>query len=70
MSNARLDLQVGLNRYRGGMSGSTALFSREGAAMKAKLVGLMAMVLAVFGTTPAAAATKVAASGGCCPLCR
>ena len=37
--------------------------------MKAKLIGLMAMVLAVFGTT-AAAATKVAASGGCCPLCK
>lgn len=36
--------------------------------MKAKLVGLMAMLLAVFGTT-AAAATKVAGSG-CCPLCR
>jgi hypothetical protein len=37
--------------------------------MKAKMIGLMAMVLAVFGTT-AAAATKVAASGGCCPFCR
>jgi len=36
--------------------------------MKAKLVGLMAVVVAVFGTT-AAAATKVAASG-CCPLCK
>lgn len=38
--------------------------------MKVKLVGLMAMVLAVFGTTAAAAATKVIASGGCCPLCK
>lgn len=36
--------------------------------MKAKLVGLMAMLLAVFGTT-AAAATKAAGSG-CCPLCK
>jgi hypothetical protein len=37
--------------------------------MKAKLIGVLALALAVFGTT-ATAATKVAASGGCCPLCR
>lgn len=36
--------------------------------MKAKLVGVMAMLLAVFGTT-AAAATEVVGSG-CCPLCK
>lgn len=37
--------------------------------MKGKLVGLMALVLAVFGTT-AAAATTVTANGGCCPFCK
>jgi hypothetical protein len=36
--------------------------------MKAKLVGLMAILLAGFGTT-AAATTMVAGSGGC-PLCK
>jgi hypothetical protein len=40
---------------------------RGDAAMKARLVGLMAMLLAVFGTT-AMAATTVGGSG-CCPLC-
>lgn len=37
--------------------------------MKARILGLMAMMLAVFGTT-ANAATKMAASGGCCPFCK
>jgi hypothetical protein len=37
-------------------------------AMKIKLVGLAAALVAMFGTA-AAAATKVA-STGCCPLCR
>lgn len=37
--------------------------------MKARVLGVMAMVLALFGTT-AAAATKVGASGGCCPFCK
>jgi hypothetical protein len=37
--------------------------------MKAKLIGVLALALAVFGTT-ATAATKVAASGGCCPFCK
>jgi hypothetical protein len=36
--------------------------------MKARLMGLMALLLAVFGTT-AAAATRVAGTG-CCPLCK
>lgn len=37
--------------------------------MKTKVLGLMAMALGMFATT-AAAATKVAASGGCCPFCK
>lgn len=37
--------------------------------MKGKLLGLMALVLAVFGAT-ATAATKVTANGGCCPFCK
>ena len=36
--------------------------------MKTRLVGVMAMLVAVFGTT-AAAATKLCGSG-CCPLCK
>jgi len=36
--------------------------------MKAKLIGLAAALVALFATV-AAAATKVAATGGC-PLCR
>jgi hypothetical protein len=37
--------------------------------MKAKLIGLTAMVLALFGTA-AAAATTATSSGGCCPFCK
>lgn len=37
--------------------------------MRTRLWGLAAMLLGLFGTT-AAAATKVAANGGCCPFCR
>ena len=40
-----------------------------GEHMKAELIGLMAVAVAVLGTT-GAAATKVAANGGCCPLCK
>lgn len=36
--------------------------------MKMKLIGLAAVLVAMFGTA-AAAATKMA-STGCCPLCR
>ncbi len=37
--------------------------------MKSKVVALMAVAFGVFATT-AAAATKVAACGGCCPFCK
>jgi hypothetical protein len=37
--------------------------------MKARLLGVMALALAVFDTT-AVAVTKVTASGGCCPFCK
>lgn len=37
--------------------------------MKARILGLLAMVLAVSGTT-VAAATKVTGTGGCCPFCK
>jgi hypothetical protein len=37
-------------------------------AMKMKLIGLAAALVAMFGTA-AAAATKIG-STGCCPLCR
>jgi hypothetical protein len=37
-------------------------------AMKMKLIGLAAALVAMFGTV-AAAATKIG-STGCCPLCR
>ena len=37
--------------------------------MKTKLVGVLATVFALFGTT-AMAATKVASQGGCCPFCK
>jgi hypothetical protein len=36
--------------------------------MKRKILGLLGMTMAVFGTT-AMAATQVVASG-CCPLCK
>lgn len=37
--------------------------------MKLNLLGYVAALVGLFGTA-ANAATKVAASGGCCPLCR
>lgn len=37
--------------------------------MKLKLLGYVAALIALFGTA-ANAATKAAASGGGCPLCR
>jgi hypothetical protein len=37
--------------------------------MKSKVLGLVAVAFGVAATT-AAAATKVAASGGCCPFCK
>jgi len=37
--------------------------------MKTTLLGLTAVVVALFAST-ATAATKVAANGGCCPFCK
>jgi hypothetical protein len=54
-----VDFQADLNRYDGCQEGR----------MKLKLVGYVAALIALFGTA-ANAATKAAASGGGCPLCR
>ncbi len=37
--------------------------------MKVRVLSLIALAFGVFATT-AAAATKVAACGGCCPFCK
>jgi hypothetical protein len=50
------------------MGGYTALLSSRSTMMRNKLTALVAVLVALF-TTTAAAATKVAESG-CCPFCK
>jgi hypothetical protein len=66
-----LDLEVHFNPYAACVPDGCSVARWEGMAkMKARLVGLAAVLFGVFATT-AAAATKVAASGCCpCPFCK
>lgn len=38
--------------------------------MKKKILGFAALILGLFATNAAAAATRAAANGGCCPFCK
>lgn len=38
--------------------------------MKTKLVGLMVLILGLFSSNAAAAATRAVSSGACCPFCK
>ena len=62
---AVLDLHVDLSCY-GVHAATESLKGRP--MMKTKLFGVVAALMALFGTS-AAAATKLAGTGGC-PLCR